>query len=444
MDSPLSNSARPRIRVGDLFLEMPFTLAHWQAGIALFFSFVIEAWEMMIVIYAGDLISADFGLDRNQLGSLIGSTFLGMIPGCLTWGKIADAYGRKTTMIWSLASYGVISLLSAFSPTYAILWWTRFVAGAALSGVLVASFVYFEELLPVKVRGPATVYLASGWPVGMLIAIGVTASLRHTSWHWIIAVSSLAGLWALVVWKLAPESPYWAVGKGRQELAKHSISRLSGGKLDSRIAQAELVVDHYEPGSYRELFHRKLRRVTWLQSAINFFFSWGYWGLASWMPILLADRGLSTPEGDAFMAISALSMVPGYMAASWLTGRWGRKKIMVSFVAGAAAFGFGFAQSETLTEMYFWNFGLFFLNQGAWGVWDTWMGEFYPTEVRGVGYSLGLTVQRVANSLAPIVIGALLARNVSFGFTVSFISSFLITAAVCSVFLPETEGKVLH
>ena len=144
------------------------------------------------------------------------------------------------------------------------------------------------------------------------------------------------------------------------------------------------------------------------------------------------------------MAVSALSMFPGYMAASWLTGRFGRKRIMVSFVGGAALFGFGFAQSETLTQMYLWNFGLFFLNQGAWGVWDTWMGESYPTEVRGVGYSLGLTVQRVANSLAPVVIGALLASKMSFGFTVSFISSLLITAAVCSFFLPETEGKVLH
>ena len=423
---------------------MPFTAAHWKAGGALFFSFVIEAWEMMIVIYAGDLISADFGLDRNQLGSLISSTFLGMVPGCLAWGKIADTYGRKATMIWSLASYGVISLLSAFSPTYAVLWWTRFIAGTALSGVLVSSFVYFEELLPVKVRGPATVYLASGWPIGMLVAIGVTAALRHTSWQWIIAVSSLAGLWALVVWKLAPESPYWAAGKGRQKLAKRSISQLSGGKLDSQITGAELIVDHYGQGSYRELFRQKLRRVTFLQAAVNFFFSWGYWGLASWMPILLADRGLSTPEGDAFMAVSALSMVPGYVAASWLTGRWGRKKIMVGFVASAAAFGFGFAQSETLIQMYLWNFGLFFLNQGAWGVWDTWLGEFYPTEVRGVGYSLGLTVQRVANSLAPVVMGALLARNMGFDFTVSFVSFFLITAAACSLFLPETEGEVLH
>jgi putative MFS transporter len=423
---------------------MPFTREHWKAGIALFFSFVIEAWEMMIIILAGDLISADFNLGRNQLGSLIGSTFLGMIPGCLAWGKIADSHGRKTTMVASLASYGVLSLISSLSPTYAILWWTRFVAGVALSGVLVSAFVYFEELLPVKARGPATVYLASGWPLGMLIAIGVTALLRHASWHWIVAVSSLAGLWAIVVWKMVPESPYWAAGHGRQQLARRSIRRLSEGKLNVDLDDIELVVDQYKQGSYLELFHCKLRSVTLLQAAVNFFFCWGYWALASWMPILLSERGLSTPQGDTVMALSAVSMIPGYMAASWLTSRWGRKKITVVFVSCAAVFGFGFAQSPTLAQMYFWNFGLFFFNQGAWGVWDTWMGEFYPTDVRGVGYSLGLTVQRVANSLAPVVIGALLARKMSFSFTVSFISSFLITTAICSVFLPETEGKVLH
>ena len=147
---------------------MPFTRAHWKAGIALFFSFVVEAWEMMILILVSDLIATDFGLNPTQLGSLIGSIFLGMIPGCLIWGKICDSRGRKFTMIASLLSYGVVSLISAASPTYTILWWTRFASGAALAGVLVATFIYFEELLPVKHRGPATVYLASGWPLGML------------------------------------------------------------------------------------------------------------------------------------------------------------------------------------------------------------------------------------------------------------------------------------
>jgi putative MFS transporter len=440
----LTSTGSREVGVGEIFAAMPLTAEHWKAGIALFFSFVIEAWEMMIIIMASGMVTADLGLTPGRLGSLMGSIFLGMIPGCLLWGKVTDSIGRKKAMVASLASYGVISLLSSLSPTYGILWWTRFVSGAALSGVLVSAFIYFEELLPVKTRGRATVYLASGWPLGMLIAIGVTQALRNTSWHWILAVSSLAGFWALVVWALVPESPYWAVGKGNQELAKQSLRRLSVGRLQLDLDQVALVVDEYKQGSFRELFQPQLWRVTGLQMIVNFCFCWGYWALASWMPLLLAKKGLSTPEGNEFMALTALIMFPGYMTASWLTGRYGRKKIMVAFVSLAAIFGFCFAQSRTLAQMYLWSFGLYFFNQGAWGVWDTWMGELYPTDVRGVGYSVGLTVQRVSNSLAPVVIGALLARNTSFSLTVSFISAFLVGTVLFTLFLDETEGELLH
>jgi MFS transporter, putative metabolite:H+ symporter len=103
---------------------------------------------------------------------------------------------------------------------------------------------------------------------------------------------------------------------------------------------------------------------------------------------------------------------------------------MIVFVSCAALFGFGFAQSMTAAQMYFWSFGLFFFNQGAWGVWDAWMGELYPTEVRGVGYSLSLTVQRIANALAPLIVGALLTRNAGFAVTVSSISAFLVATVI--------------
>ena len=87
---------------------MPLTREHWKAGIALFFSFVIEAWEMMIIIMASGMIAGDFRLRERELGSLMGSIYLGMIPGCLLWGKITDRIGRKKSMVASLATYGVI------------------------------------------------------------------------------------------------------------------------------------------------------------------------------------------------------------------------------------------------------------------------------------------------------------------------------------------------
>ncbi|GAW28190.1 MFS transporter [Carboxydocella sp. ULO1] len=438
------NESKRIVQVGEYFQRMPVTSMHWKAGMALFFSFVIEAWEMMIIILASGSIGTEFKLSGIQIGELIGSIFLGMIPGSLLWGKVVDKIGRKVSIVSSLILYGIISLISAFSVSYEMLWWTRFISGLALSGLLVTTFPYFEELLPVRVRGRATVYLASGWPVGYLIAIGITYLFMDLGWRWILGVSSLAGLWAFVVLMFVPESPYWLAGNGRQKEAKEVIKRLSEGKIDAELEDVELIVDNVKPGAYIEIFKGKYLLATILQSIVNFTFSWGYWGLNSWMPVLLAKKGLSAPQGLSFLAISAVFMFPGYMASSYLTGKLGRKKVMFSFVLLAAIGGFGFAFADTLLEMYLWNFVVSFFSLGAWGVWDTWMGELYPTEIRGVGYSWGTMAQRVANTIAPSVIGGMLAANSSFMATVSFISAFMVVTCFTSLFLHETEGEILH
>lgn len=435
-----SAAARP---VGAWFEDMPFTRAHLVSGLVLFVAFVIESWEMMIIIFSSASIGAEFGLDTAQIGSLMGAIFLGMIPGALVWGRLVDAVGRRTCMTWSLALYCPLPLLCALSPSYEVLWALRFVCGLVLSGVLVVTFPFFEELVPVKIRGRATVYLSAGWPLGILAAVGVTVLFMDLGWRWVIGFSSVVGLWALAVHRLVPESPYWLADKGRTDAARQAIARLSGGRVAATVSAPDAAAGDGGRTSFLDIFRRPVLRLTLLQTGINFCFSWGYWALATWMPVLLAKRGLNAPEGLTFIAISALFMFPGYMAASYLTGRFGRKKVMLGFVLVAAVAGFSFANAASMNEMYFWNFTLSFFSLGAWGIWNTWMGEIYTTHMRGAGYAWGASVQRMANALAPVVIGAMLASS-SFPQTVTFISGFLAATFLAAIFLPETEGKVLR
>jgi len=426
--------------VGQWFLDMPLTRTHWIAGLTLFVAFVIESWEMMIIIFSSGAIGADFGLDTGQIGSLIGAMFLGMIPGALLWGKLVGTIGRKRCMIWSIGLYGLFPLMSAFAPSFEVLWSIRFICGIVLSGALVVTFPYFEELVPVKVRGKATVYLSAGWPLGVLAAIAVTVLFMDMGWRWVIGFSTIVSLWALVIHRNVPESPYWLAEKGRAQEATAAINRLAEKPLvESTVAAASASGGNI---TFMSIFKRSVMRVTIIQTVINFCFSWGYWGLASWMPTLLAKRGLSAPEGLGFMAISALFMFPGYISASYLTGKYGRKKVMLVYVFFSAVAGFGFAKSGSITAMYAWNFTLSFFSLGAWGVWNTWLGEIYDTQSRGAGAAWGVSAQRVANALAPVVIGAMLV-TATFMQTVSFISMFLAITFVAATLLPETEGHTL-
>ena len=426
--------------VGALFEHIPVTSAHWRAGLVLFLVFVVESWEMMVLVLSGTSVSDDLHLSSTELGSLVGAIFLGMIPGAFLWGRLADAWGRRKSVVLSLAGYGVVSLASALSPNYPVLWFMRMLCGVVLSGVLVITYPYFEELLPVKVRGRAAVYLASGWPVGLLISVGVAWQFGSAGWRWPVAISSLAGLWSIAVWRLVPESPYWLHRKGRNAEALAVIAVLSKGRIDSADSLEAPKVETTAP--YGDLLRVPQRQRTVVQLIVNFCFSWGYWALTSWMPVLLAKKGLSAPQGYGFIALSALFMFPGYASASFLTARWGRKKVMLSYVAMATAAGFGLASAGSLHAMYVWNFALSFFSLGAWGVWNTWMGEIYDTQLRTVGYSLGIAAQRVANAMAPAFVGALVASS-GFAGTVGCIACFLAATFVALLFLPETEGHIL-
>ena len=437
-----AEGAARALQVGAIFETMPFTSRHFLAGVALFFLMAIDAWEMMIIVYTSPLIAAEFKLSPVQIGSLIGAMFIGIGLGAFMWAPICARLGRQRSIIWSLVLYGVLTLLSAFSPNFSALYVARLAAGFAVAGVMVTTFPLFEELLPVPVRGKYSVYLSAGWPIGMLLALGATVLFSPSGWRVVLGVSSLAALWSLVIKLWVPESPYWLAGVERQQEARTIISRLSDGRVIIPAEQA-LAVQGVAEGSIFEVFKAGMLRITLVQIAVNFTFNWGYWGLQTWLPALLQQRGFNLPQSYGFIAISALCMIPGYVAASFLTGRYGRKWIMIGFVSASAFAGFGFANAPSHFLLYVCNFLMAFFSLGAAGIWNTWTGELYPTKSRVVGYSWGLTAGRVASIAAPSVIGLLVARSSSFNATTMFISAFLFVTSALVFLLPETEGQDL-
>ncbi|MFI6813587.1 MFS transporter [Nonomuraea sp. NPDC050328] len=425
--------------IGAAFDRMPFTRRHVLIALALFIAFVIESWEQLALIYVADDLGTSFGIDEGGVGLVLSAVAFGMIPGVLIWGPIADRIGRLPTSFWSLVAYGVIALASAFAPNLPVLLTLRVASGLALAGVYTITFPYFLELLPTRQRGKAAVYLSIGWPIGILAAIGASLALGHLGWHVVAIASAAAGLWAFAIRAWVPESPYWLAARGRQAEARAVLRELGSPDWD-----ATFTVTTERVGNPLDLFRGKLARITVLMLLLNFAFNWGYWGLQTWLPTLLQEKGLTLSASLGFAALSALMMIPGYVSASWLTGRFGRKKVFLSYVAAAAVGGLWFATASATWELYAGNFVLSFFSLGAWGVWNTWNGEFYPTALRGTGYSWATAAQLVATTAAPSAVGALLAASTGFTPTMLIINAFLAVTVLLALPLPETEGRELE
>ncbi|MEV4176895.1 MFS transporter [Nonomuraea sp. NPDC049709] len=425
--------------IGAAFDRMPFTRRHVLIALALFIAFVIESWEQLALVYVSGDLGTKLGIDEAGVGVVLSAVAFGMIPGVLVWGPVADRIGRKPTAFWSLVAYGVIALASAFAPNMEVLVALRVASGLALAGVYTITFPFFLELLPTRHRGRAAVYLSIGWPIGMLAAIGASVSLGDLGWHVVVIASAAAGLWAFAIRAWVPESPYWLAARGRQEEAQAVLR-----SLGSPDAEATFTVASHRVGRPLDLFRGGLARITVVMLLLNFVFNWGYWGLQTWLPTLLQDRGLTLSASLGFAALSALLMIPGYVSASLLTGRFGRRKVFLVYVVAAVLGGLWFATAESMVGLYLGNFVLAFFSMGAWGVWNTWNGEFYPTALRGTGYSWATAAQLVATTVAPSAVGALLANATGFTTTMLIINAFMVATALLALPLPETEGRELE
>lgn len=76
--------------VGAYFERMPFGRAHVLIAFALFMAFVIESWEQLALVYVSADLGDAFTLDAGRIGWVLSAVALGMIPGALVWGPVAD------------------------------------------------------------------------------------------------------------------------------------------------------------------------------------------------------------------------------------------------------------------------------------------------------------------------------------------------------------------
>lgn len=435
----IGRSTAPK-SVGQIFDEMTLSRSHVIAGSVLFVAFVVEAWEQVGLVYVSTGIAEDFGVDNTQLGWALSAVAFGMVPGALLWGVLIDKLGRRRVAAFSLLLYAVLALPAALSPAFWPFLVLRFLSGMAFGGVYTVTFPYFLELLPTRWRGQGAVALSIGFPIGTLLCIGVSQTLGAISWRAVAIVAALAGLWALAILRWVPESPYWLAKQQRHGEAARVLRRLgSSVPEDTRFA----VDEGGRSGELRSLFGAQVRRRFLLLLVVSFTFSWGYWGLQTWLPVLLQGRGLTVSDALWFVVVTQLVSVPGYLLASWSTRRYGRKRVFLAFAFASAAGGCLFAFATSAAQMYAGNLVLAFFSLGAWGIWNTWSGEILPTSLRGLGYSWSTSAILLANTVSVPVIGSLMDHGVASSLTIGSIMAFLIIALIAVVPLPETEGRAL-
>ena len=362
---------------------------------------VIEGLDIQAAGIAAAGIREHFGLDSSQLGVFFSAGILGLLPGALLGGRIADRIGRKKVLIWSTAVFAIFTLCTVWVNSFNSLLVVRFLAGAGLGAAMPILITLASEAVSVQNRGRAVGLMYCGMPVGAAILSLVASTDFGSNWKNIFYLGGLLPIIVIpIMMKFLPES---------KEFLK------SQNKTEAEIAAAP-------QGSFKDLFNSdNLFRTLFIW--VSYFFTlMVVYIMLSWLPSLFTELGFSRKEGATAQFYFMVSATIGTIILGMLTDRWKKAYVIVLMYGGILAGLLALNAAGSLTQMYMASalVGAFVI--GCQGVLYAFGGIVYPTEVRGTGIGVASAVGRIGAMLGPAIAGSLL--------TAGFGATGVISAAI--------------
>src|SRR5271155_3705079 len=138
--------------------------------IAAYLGWTLDAFDFFLMVFMFKDISAELHSSMQVVSSAVLLT-LGMRPvGAFLFGRLADRFGRKPTLVWNILAYSVLEVASGFAPTITTFLALRFLFGIAVGGEWGIGSALTFETIPTNARGPISGLLQAGYPSGYFVA----------------------------------------------------------------------------------------------------------------------------------------------------------------------------------------------------------------------------------------------------------------------------------
>jgi MFS transporter, SP family, galactose:H+ symporter len=419
---------------------------------------VIYGYDLSCIAGALLFITDQFGLTTRQQEVVTTMVVIGQIAGALGGGVLANAIGRKKSMVLITIGYAVFALLGAASVSMPMLLVARLLLGLTIGVSVVVVPVYVAESVPAAVRGSlsATYQLmtVSGVILGYLS--GYFLAGTH-SWRWILGLAAIPATLLLPLLLRLPDTARWYLLKGRVDDARRALLQVEpAAAVDEELAEIASAVNEESGGGVSEMLRRPYLRATVFVVALGFLMQiTGINAIIYYSPRLFAAMGFT--GHFALLVLPALVQVGGLAAvcaALLLVDRLGRRPILLSGIAMMIvadvvlivvfAQGFGYGGGGPMlgfAAVLLFIIGFDFCFGSL--VW-VYAGESFPSRLRSMGSSTMLTSNLVGNAIVAAGFLTMLHSLGGAGAFAVFGFFAVISFVVMYRFAPETKGRQLE
>lgn len=373
---------------------------------------VLEGIDLQSTGVAAPRMAREFGLSVSQLGLAFSAGMLGLLPGAMIGGRLADRLGRKRILIVSMAVFGIFSIATAQVWSFESLLVARLLTGIGLGGAMPNLIALSSEAVAPRNRNTAVSVMYCGMPLGGALAalIGVL-SADNGAWRHIFYVGGAA---PLIVIPLL-------------------IALLSESKAFASEAQDASATDR-PLLSTREALFGEGRAAATIGIWISFFCTLiVLYFLLNWLPSLMVSRGMSRSQAGVAQIFFNVGSVIGVLGIGLLLDRFRQTLCVTAIYACIVGALIALSQVGSIETL---SVAVLFAGMGVVGAQSmlyALSAASYPTSVRGTGVGAAVAVGRIGSIVGPVAAGQLLSMGKSSALVIGASVPVTVIAAITAL-----------
>ena len=403
---------------------------------------MFDGFDTQLIAYVAPLIVRDLQIPFSALGTIFGSSMVGLAIGALCLPVLADYFGRKLLILVATGLFAVLSLLTANAHSYEGLLLLRVLTGIGLGAALPNVVALVSEYSPAGMRVLVNITLA-GFAVGALLAGAVSAWLLPLyGWQSMFYVGGTLPLVSLVVlWIWLPESlPFLVLKSAPVERIAQVVRRLDPTWRLDAVPRFTVREPKMAGFTVVHLFRDGRTAMTvllWIAQFMNLLI---LMFLLNWTPSLLREAGLSLQTAIWTTVGFSCGGLVGAIVVGRLMDRF--KPFAVLALTLIATAGCIALVSHSIGSTWVLQAAVCLTGFGVAGCQNslnTVSGMLYPTAIRstGVGWSMG--IGRMGSIVGPFLGGVLLAAHWDVPMIIMVQTVPALIAAICVLGIPKVR-----
>ena len=380
-----------------------------------------DIYEQTIMQLVTPLLIKEWGITPATIGIITTvSRWVGLI-GTFLFPALADLYGRKPMLIFSILSYSLFTGFTGFAGGWVSLLIFASITRVALSGENPVGMVMVTETAPVKWRATALGGLVGGYPFGyMLCSLAALAVVPLWGWrslYFLGIVPALLVLWVRIGIKESPRFEHVTAAMVKEGLKKR--------------------LDIFAP-------FREYPRDMLIATLVYFFYLFTWIGWSAWMPQFLAnEKHLGFQTTATYLSIWMFVAIFAYYICGWLCDLFGRRYVIPAFVLPASILLVVLGYLNDASSLFWVGLVTNFLITGSFGTGLGYTTELFPTQIRGTATGAAFAVGSGAGAFAPAILG-MVATSYSLAAGLPLLAfSFLCLVPLFLFFARETTRQEL-